>query len=237
MLTWRRLVVLVAAAEVVLFLAFGAVSRDRESVAFGALTLVAIGLLHLRRGLLGDVVIAAVAVDVAGWMVPAAIDNIRHRDRFIAIALPSVASTLAAVALVAVAGHAAGRRRGRAGDAGPSVVATMGGLALMALLVVAAAIGLGNGRALPPGAATISARNLEYSQSSLVVAAGTVTVRFTNHDLFWHSFSVEGLGVDLKVPVGGARVVTFTAPPGRYAYYCSIPGHRTAGMEGTLVVT
>ena len=41
-----------------------------------------------------------------------------------------------------------------------------------------------------------------------------VTAAFTNHDLFWHTFTIDGLGVDLKVPVGGHRRVTFTANAG-----------------------
>jgi plastocyanin len=236
-LTWRRLLVLVASAQAMLFLGFGALSRDRESIAFGVISLAAIALLHVRRGLLGDVLLTVVAVDVAGWLVPAAIDNVRHHDRFVALAVPSVAATIAVIAVVATIGHALARRRGNEGDAAPAVVAAIGATALLAMLVVASAVGLGNERQLPAGGVSLSARNIEYSTSRLTVASGTATVRFTNHDLFWHTFSVEGLDVDLKVPVGGQRDVTFAASPGTYTFYCSIPGHRTAGMEGTIVVT
>jgi uncharacterized cupredoxin-like copper-binding protein len=38
------------------------------------------------------------------------------------------------------------------------------------------------------------------------------------------------------VPVGSDRQVTFNAPPGTYTFYCAIPGHRQAGMVGTITV-
>jgi plastocyanin len=38
------------------------------------------------------------------------------------------------------------------------------------------------------------------------------------------------------VPVGGERQVSFTAPPGTYEFYCSVPTHASIGMRGTLIV-
>ena len=35
---------------------------------------------------------------------------------------------------------------------------------------------------------------------------------------------------------GGTKTLTMTLAPGTYTYYCSVPGHRQAGMQGTLTV-
>ena len=37
--------------------------------------------------------------------------------------------------------------------------------------------------------------------------------------------------------IGGTRRVTLKLKPGTYTFYCSVPGHRQAGMEGTLKVS
>jgi plastocyanin len=54
-----------------------------------------------------------------------------------------------------------------------------------------------------------------------------------------HNVSLEGQGVDQEgetVGQGGTSRVSVTLKPGTYTYYCSVPGHRQGGMEGTLTV-
>lgn len=68
-----------------------------------------------------------------------------------------------------------------------------------------------------------------------VVSLMGVTLNLSNRDLWWHTFTIDELGVDLKVPMGAEREVTFSAPAGTYKYYCSIPGH-DAIMHGTLSI-
>jgi uncharacterized cupredoxin-like copper-binding protein len=51
-----------------------------------------------------------------------------------------------------------------------------------------------------------------------------------------HTFTIDELGVDLNVPMGAERSVTFNAPAGEYRFYCGIPGHETIGMYGILTV-
>jgi uncharacterized cupredoxin-like copper-binding protein len=44
------------------------------------------------------------------------------------------------------------------------------------------------------------------------------------------------LGVELALPVGSHRRITFSAPSGTYIFYCRIPGHRQGGMQGTIKI-
>ena len=62
-----------------------------------------------------------------------------------------------------------------------------------------------------------------------------MTVAVRNRDLFWHTFTIDTLGVDITAPVG-VRSASFEAEPGTYEFYCRIPGHATLGMRGTLTV-
>jgi plastocyanin len=75
-----------------------------------------------------------------------------------------------------------------------------------------------------------------FQPASLTAPSGQVTVDLTNQDLFWHSFTMNRPAVNLDVPVGGERRVTFSAEPGSYEFYCRVPGHRQAGMVGALRV-
>jgi plastocyanin len=67
----------------------------------------------------------------------------------------------------------------------------------------------------------------------LTARSDQVTVVLTNHDLFWHTFTIDELDVDLEAPLGGTRDVSFTAPPGTYRFYRRVPAHAAAGMRGT----
>ena len=53
-----------------------------------------------------------------------------------------------------------------------------------------------------------------------------------------HDVTFEELGDDPVVVAQGGETATGTAElePGTYTYYCSVPGHRSAGMEGELTV-
>ena len=62
------------------------------------------------------------------------------------------------------------------------------------------------------------------------------TASWRNHDLFWHTSTIDELHVDLEAPLGGTREATFTAAPGSYRFYCRVPAHAAAGMRGTLTI-
>jgi plastocyanin len=82
--------------------------------------------------------------------------------------------------------------------------------------------------------------NLKFDTSSLSAKAGKVTIDFTNQAAVEHDVTVASSSgaVVGATPVfqGGSKSVTLTLTPGTYKFYCSVPGHRQAGMEGTLVV-
>jgi hypothetical protein len=59
-----------------------------------------------------------------------------------------------------------------------------------------------SGPTVPTADAALVADNVAFSISDLSIAAGEVTVSLANQDLFWHTFTIESLEVDLAVPVG-----------------------------------
>ena len=55
-----------------------------------------------------------------------------------------------------------------------------------------------------------------------------------------NNFTLNGPGVKNKTITGtsfvGTKSVVLTLKKGTYTFYCTVPGHREAGMEGTLTV-
>ena len=80
---------------------------------------------------------------------------------------------------------------------------------------------------------------LRYDKSRAAVQSGRVTVDFTNDSDIQHNVTIsEGsktLGAT-KTIVGTKTSVSISLAPGEYVYFCSIPGHRQAGMQGVLTV-
>lgn len=82
--------------------------------------------------------------------------------------------------------------------------------------------------------------NLEFTKQSLTSKPGKVTVDFTNSSPVPHDVKIEN---EAGEEIGGTEIISegsdsaeVELKPGTYHYYCSIPGHRQAGMEGTLTV-
>ena len=44
------------------------------------------------------------------------------------------------------------------------------------------------------------------------------------------------LGSESEIVTGASTTAQFTAKPGKYTYYCTLPGHEEAGMKGTLTI-
>ena len=82
---------------------------------------------------------------------------------------------------------------------------------------------------------------LKFTKSTLTAKAGKVTISFTNSSPLAHNFTIQQ-GTSGPVVgatptfTGGTKTLTVTLKPGTYTFYCSVPGHRAAGMQGTLTV-
>lgn len=96
----------------------------------------------------------------------------------------------------------------------------------------------------PSGAALSLEANpegqLKYDTSSLTAKAGKVAIDFKNMSPLAHNVTVESAGGGTvgatETFQGGSKTLTLNLKPGTYKFFCSVPGHRQSGMEGTLVV-
>jgi plastocyanin len=81
---------------------------------------------------------------------------------------------------------------------------------------------------------------LRFNPSSASAAAGKLKINFTNDSPLAHNITIASAsGAVLGATptfVGGSRTLSLHLKPGTYKFYCSVPGHRQAGMEGTLTV-
>jgi plastocyanin len=81
---------------------------------------------------------------------------------------------------------------------------------------------------------------IAYNTKTLSAKAGKVTITLTNSGALEHNVTIaQGSTVLGATPTfsAGTKSVTLALKPGTYTFYCSVPGHRAAGMEGTLKVT
>jgi plastocyanin len=229
------LVQIAGVIETGLLFAAGAYLRDAEALTLAFVVLLTMGWIFFRPGRIIPVVVRSlVFADVAIWMVPAAITNAANHSSLGSILLPGTLGTTAIVGLVAAAGFLISRGNQAAGRRAARGVAALAVAVILGLAGVAAATA--SNTALSGKAIVISATNARFSATTLTADHGTVTVDFTNNDLFWHTFTVPALGVDIRTPVKGHGQVSFNAPPGSYEFFCGIPGHKQIGMKGTLII-
>ncbi len=81
---------------------------------------------------------------------------------------------------------------------------------------------------------------LAYTETEISVPTGSVTVDFENPSSTPHDVVVEDADGNelMRTEEISESAVTATAElePGTYTFFCSVPGHREGGMEGTLTV-
>jgi plastocyanin len=84
--------------------------------------------------------------------------------------------------------------------------------------------------------------DFSYKTKAVSAKAGDVRVVLKNpqrevrHDVRIEDSSGAQLGGTDVITEGSDSVLLEDLDKGEYSFYCSVPGHRTAGMEGALVV-
>ena len=91
------------------------------------------------------------------------------------------------------------------------------------------------------GQLTLSETEYKITPASPTVADnGTITITVKNTGAVVHALAVQtpsGTVSTGKIAPGASATLKVNASKaGRYAFFCPIPGHRAAGMQGALVV-
>jgi plastocyanin len=80
---------------------------------------------------------------------------------------------------------------------------------------------------------------LAYAFADARAQPGSLEINSPNESSVQHNIALEGSGVDEVGPVvvnGDVSTINVDVQAGEYTFYCSVTGHRQAGMEGTLTV-
>ena len=79
---------------------------------------------------------------------------------------------------------------------------------------------------------------LAFQVTEATAPPGEVTLRMPNPAPLPHNIAVDEPTQVMGevVQTNGVSEITVNFPAGEYEYYCSVPGHREAGMTGTLTV-
>lgn len=84
---------------------------------------------------------------------------------------------------------------------------------------------------------TVVASEFAFEPADVSIPADTdVAITLENAGVVEHDIQVDELDVHIHADPTETTTDTVDLPAGTYEFYCSIPGHRSSGMEGTLTV-
>jgi len=91
-----------------------------------------------------------------------------------------------------------------------------------------------------PQATTVKVTETEFkiALASTNLKAGKITFGVKNDGKIQHDLAIEGISEKTKlISPGGSAQLTVTLEPGNYELYCSVAGHKQAGMDLKVTVT
>ena len=89
-----------------------------------------------------------------------------------------------------------------------------------------------------PASLTVEAHDVFFTPKSVKAPAGKLKIDYVEKGSQDHTLVIEGVN-GFKLAVGSSKKSdsgTVDLAPGSYTFFCSIPGHRAQGMQGTITV-
>jgi len=196
---------------------------------FAALFALAAALVWHRGSRWRLLVAGAVALLYLAGSIPFFVANLAHPA--------SVASFLGEAFLLiglltVIAGVVAGLRGAGPGDRRPLAVGALGLAGIAVVISVAAALSVGSDP-LQPGDVAIAVDRSVFPEE-VAVPADATALWVDNQDPFHHTLVIDGTDVHAVLAGSTAVRIPIDLAPGRYRYWCDVPGHES--MEGHLDV-
>ncbi|HET9613317.1 MAG TPA: cupredoxin domain-containing protein [Candidatus Limnocylindrales bacterium] len=159
---------------------------------------------------------------------------------------PAAITLIVGTPVLVMSGVIAYREGGRGssgtGSRAPFVATAVAGLTVGAAATGTLAAATGGGGivlAAPPTKNEILvARDVSYTPSTFTLTSGDVLGLYVeNEDPTSHSFDIDSLAIHVQIPANATVLVPIQPTgTGTLEFYCAIPGHRAAGMVGTIDV-
>ena len=114
---------------------------------------------------------------------------------------------------------------------------------LVAIALLAACGGGGNGGSQPAGSFKVTMTEYKFDPSTVNASSGKVVFFLVNggsvaHDLIIRDSNNNRVAGSELISAGDTTVFTIdNIAAGTYTYFCDQPGHESSGMKGTLTIT
>jgi plastocyanin len=135
-------------------------------------------------------------------------------------------------------GEPAWTSSGRAGWVSIAVTGVVVGAAVTSILAGLASAGGARITEAPTLTGALTAEETRFVTINLEMDSGDVLGLFvTNKDSIGHTFDIDSLDIHVELPANSTTAVAIAPTgPGSLEIYCSVPGHREAGMVATIDV-